>query len=228
MNRFRVRGEGQPWTQKGSDLLRTRENATKRLRALVGEPDKLREPEVNGEPVRGKGEVMDAFAVWRPKEQGEAFKVSELRRGERVISAVARFEPVPIIDLKNCSPKTIENHSLLEYQFPGVVHSGGYLFRQISGSSEWSDHAWGTATDDTQNLPVTPNDLVTDWCARMARVGLMDFDHLYGSRDGKVVRVVAPDFDIEPSTAADSHLWHVHISYEDHDGRKPPKTVMFP
>ena len=227
MNRFRVRGDGQPWTLNGPDLLRTRENATKRVRALVGEPDKLKEPEVNGEAVRGKGEVMDRFEEWRPKSKGDIFRVTEIRRGERAVSAIVRFEPVPIIDLRNCSPKTIENHSLLEYQFPGVVHSGGYLFRQISGSSEWSDHAWGTATDDSQSA-TTPNDRVTDWCARMARAGLMDFDHLYGSRDGKVVRVVAPDFDIEPSSAAASHLWHVHISYTDHDGRKPPQTVMFP
>lgn len=235
VNRFRVRAGHKTYNEPGPDLLRSRGNAEKTLRGVLGVATDLHKPQVSVGAgfvdVPGKAAVLDAFHNWRPAATGKTddddFRVSEMRAGKRVIVAAVRLEVVPIIELAHCSPQTLLEHSLIEYQFPKAIHSGGFLFRQIDGSTAWSDHAWGEATDDSAS-DGAPNDKTLDWVSRMGKAREMHFDYALGSRDGKVVQVTAPSYDIEPSGAASSHLWHVHISYVDHDGRKPPRNPMFP
>lgn len=225
-DRFRVRGMNHQYNEPGPDLLREQGNARARVRALIAQrhdgwtavavkADGTRLPQT--EPM-SKAEALDVFDHWA-HEPTATLVLSH--RGEPAIGA--RYERVEKIETPNCSPDTVLNRSLIAHQFPHARYAGGYVYRTVKDSESWSDHAWGTAIDDSENPPDPTNDELTDWCARMGRAGCMHFDYLLGSEHGKVVQVSAPDYAAEPSTAASSHLWHVHMSVVDHDGRKPPR-----
>ena len=159
----------------------------------------------------------------------EEFDVGAEHGGEVVVLARATYEDVPLVPLANCTKDTEALHSLVHYQFPLAIHSGGFYYRQIAGSTAWSDHAWGTAIDESQAAAKGFfNDETFDWEARMAQTGNINPDYILGSKDGEVVQCVAPDYRVEPSSAASSHLWHVHTSQVDHDGRRPTRNPMVP
>lgn len=226
ITRFQIRKASQTWDDNGADLIRYRSNARKQLSAILGPPDQVHRPAYAAElniwiDCSSKAQVMDAFDAWKG---GEVFKVALLRDGHYNLIAVVRKLVVPFLPLEHCSPGTSLVHSLIQERFPGVILSGAYFWKQIAGSDDWSDHAWGTAVDESQNLNKgITNDEVTDWVARMARSGNMEFDYALGSKNDRVVNCFAPEFNLEPSSASSSHLWHVHISVIDHDGRKPPR-----
>lgn len=203
----------------GSDLLRQRASARRVLAAsLTDKPPRMFVKIGDGvwREAGGKVAVMDRFDGWQA---GATFKVGLKKDGKiRVIETVGR-ENVKLLSLSNCSPGTELVWSLIKHRFPGVVFGGGYVYKETS-PGVWSDHAWGTAVDATT---YAQNDEVTDWVARMARAGAMNFDYALGSRDGRVV-IVYHDGDIALSQASSSHEWHNHISVVDHDGRKPPRT----
>lgn len=209
----------------GSDLLAPPDYARRKVaNRLTDKPPRL-EVKVNAWPWRetgGKFKVMQRLDEWMNSGRG-TFRVA-LRNGkERQVLIVLNMETVPRLSLANASPATIELHSLVQARFPGIRFAGAYVWKETSPGS-WSDHAWGTAVDETENRPEgITNDEVTDWAARMARAGFMRFDYALGSRGGDVVQVDS-DGDIFPSGASTSHLWHVHFSVTDHDGRKPPRT----
>lgn len=236
MNRYRVRAPAKKWIDKGPDLLRKEDNAVKALKALLdpGADIQLatRRERPDGtftdwEPAVSRPEVVDRFRAWDGTDKADIFQVGRvLPAGDIELLTAVKFEFVALTDTSCVSDKTVVARSLIEHQFPGIKFAGGYVWKQINGSTSWSDHAWGTAIDETHNPPGVTNDEVTHWIARMAQTGNVDFDYALGSRDGKVVVVAAPDFEIEPSGASDSHLWHNHVSTVDHDGAKPPKEDL--
>ncbi len=236
MDRFRVKAAHKTWGDKGPDLLRKDANAIRAMRAVLGGRVEGLFVRRSDEGDKGewqgpfdKGNVMDLFKFWTTNHKKQLFAVGEKQGSGISPVAQATYEHVPIVPLANCSKDTEELHSLIHYQFDKAIHSGGFLFRQVSGSTAWSDHAWGTAIDESQNTEKgVTNDEVFDWQARMAQSGNINPDYILGSRDGKVVQAVAPDYEVEPSSAASSHLWHCHTSQVDHDGRKPPRNPMFP
>jgi hypothetical protein len=230
MNRYRVRKAGQSYATKGPDLLRTKPNARGTLRALLGRPSSvgwyIRKHEGDTKTAwhgpMNKSEVLEAFDAW--KGTLEEFIVGRKVAGEEFAEGrfFVRYEDVPLRKLDNCSAATSNLHSLVHYQYPKVVHSGDYLFRQMSGSDWWSDHAWGTALDESPRDGMT-NDQLFDWCVRMFRSGNASADYILGSLKGRVMEASAPDWSISPSDASNSHTWHNHISVVDHDGDKPPR-----
>jgi hypothetical protein len=221
MERFRVTGPSH-------DLLKPRNQARQALahqlrehlggwfirKTTEGDP----KPQWRGPMARA--DVMAAFDGWHLK--ADNFAVGRRDKTGTVALAV-RVEniDVPLLLLANCSKATSECWSLVKAQFPGIVFSGGYVYKKILGTEEWSDHAWGTAFDASQSATV-PNDAVIKWMAEMARAGCMAFDYALGSKDGHVVECYAPAFNIEPSGAASSHLWHTHCSVVNHHGARPP------
>lgn len=217
---YSVKGPTKRWSDHGPDLLMTRPDARRKLR------DKIREKsgpffyKIGNRDfikVETRAEVLDAFDSWRSEEY---FKVASGTK-DSVVMTVRRYR-VPFLELANCSPETSVVHSLIQFRFPGIKFAGGYVWKETS-PGVWSDHAWGTAVDETENPSAgVLNDDVTDWVARMRRAGFMQFDYALGSRRGDVV-IVRSDGSISPSSASDSHLWHVHVSVVDHDGRKPPR-----
>ena len=222
--RYRVRGGSQTWNAKGPDLLRPRALARRKLAGmLVDKPPRMftKIGEQDWREAGGRAAVME---VW-DKFKGREFKVG-LKKGRQIeVIAATLAVDVRNMDIPNCSPGTSLAWSLVRTQFPDVIFAGGYVWKETS-PGEWSDHAWGTAFDATQKPPKVTNDKVTDWIARMAAAGCLSFDYALGSRRGQVVQV-DPDGDVFPSRADKGHLWHVHMSVTDHDGRKPPRTGGF-
>lgn len=229
IQRFRVRSDSKAWTDPGPDLLRKPDNARRQVKTLMGDRLKgwsfrtvnakgVKSPESK---VMGKVDVRDRMDSWM-RNPTDMFVL--LHHGEAAV--VVKSERVAIVETASCSPSTVELRSLFEHQFPKARYAGGYVWKEILGSNpaQYSDHAWGTAIDESENLAQGyHNDEGIDWLSRMAKSGNIDFDYALGSRGGRVVSCGAPDFDIEPSGAADSHKWHTHISIVDHDGRKPPR-----
>jgi hypothetical protein len=234
MNRYRVRAAHKKWTDRGPDLLRTRDNAIQAARAVMAGHEgpwhtRKRKGSERREWSEGmsRADALDRLRAWK-HDGTDIFELGVSDKDGKVSAvAVVKHEDVKVVELAHCTAQTVQGHSLIHHQFPNIVHSGGFFYRQVSGSSDWSDHAWGTGTDDTHNPSKgVSNDEVTDWLARMGQSRNIEFDYALGSRDGKVVAVQAPDYNIEPSGAADSHLWHNHVSWVDHDGRKPPRNPM--
>lgn len=223
MLRYRVRSGAKTFRDPGPDLLRTRPNARRQVRSVLGDRKGGWFTRVDGrEDGEWKGPMSKADAVakfdaWKAPLGEFLFGQKDGRKIEA--QAVCRVENVRELEVPNCSQGVSTNWSLAKHQFPDCVFAGGYVYKQILGTNEWSDHAWGDAVDETPK----DNDALFDWNTRMARSGNMDYDYLLGSRKGKVVQSSAPDFDVEPSSAASSHLWHNHMSVIDHDGRKPPR-----
>jgi hypothetical protein len=227
VKRFQLKPGSKRWNDPGPDLLRPRDNARARLRALLGPPAHLKEPHYQIDDrdwteVDDKAAMLEAFDAWKPEADGALFTAAEMRNGQRRVIGVVRLEQVEVVPLEHCSPETAEVHALLRHAFPGSVFSGGYVWKETS-PEVWSDHAWGTAFDRTANPPAATNEAMTDWLARMGRARCCAFGYLLGSRDGQVVQAGDPDYELEPSSASSSHLWHVHCSVVDHDGRKPPR-----
>lgn len=220
--RFRVIGHNEDEHDLGPDLLRTAGNTESKVKNVIGGAHEHWKVLDNDGLVRqgDKADAMHALGVYTSKPGGRG----DLRfyHGNDKIFVV-RFESVAEQHIPNCSARTILNHSLIEHQWR-VLFGGGYVYRQIAGSSSWSDHAWGTAIDETENPSQgARNDDVFDWCRRMGAAGCMQYDYALGSRNGRVVTCGAPHYEVEPSSAASTHLWHVHMSIVDHDGRKPPR-----
>jgi hypothetical protein len=175
--------------------------------------------------------LLEALSTWH-KSNSTLLRVgvgtkNEVPESPRVY---LRREVIRIRPLDDCSPETVLAHSLIAHAWyeRGVVFAGGYVWKQVAGSDDWSDHAWGTAIDEScSRAPAGTNDALTDWIARMAAAGLLEFDYALGSRDGSVV-YVAGDGSIRPSGADRSHLWHVHVSVIDHGGAKPSRQGGWP
>ena len=219
--RFRVRKEGQTFADRGPDLLRQRNNAVDKIAALMGMNHFGWSILKNGDesPTMPKAEALQAFVRWT----GHAKPDDTIRFIHESHQNIAvRYAPVKLLAMADCSPATILLHSLVHEQFPTIKFAGGYVYKKIEGTESWSDHAYGTAFDETENPPQVKNDDVLDWLARMGRANCTAFGYALGSRDGKIVEVYSPDYDIEPSGAASSHLWHVHVSVVNHHGVKPP------
>lgn len=224
IHRFRVRTPDQGWEVHGPDLLRTKPNAARTMLDMVPRHRKIevRYGALDWRPVK-RGDLLATFDGWKG---ANLFVVAVLGRvtGRRHVVSVVQHVEVPLLDLgPEESGSTKQAWSLFKAQYPAARFGGAYVYKETS-PGYWSDHAWGTAVDVTENRPEgVTNDAVTSWASRMAASGNLVFDYALGSMGGRVVQVNA-NGGIVPSGAADSHLWHVHVSVIDHDGRKPPRT----
>lgn len=239
MLRYRVRHGSQTYAQLSPSLLRKPANARKTLAGMM-DPGALvsfatRVEREDGtfsdwRPAATRAEVMARFDRQIAERHRDQFQVGRQRDGEYRVVAAVREEVVPVLrdGMEHCSEATIHLHSLVHYQFPKVVHSGDFMFRTISGTAnEYSDHAWGTAIDESPRDGM-PNDVLFVWLVRMFQTGNADADYVLGSINGVVKSASAPDWDIQNSSAAASHTWHNHVSVVDHDGARPPRNPMIP
>ena len=216
LHRFRVRAGSKTWNDPGPDLLRPVENAQEQLRTLLrpfdGQKLQYRVDDGPWLDPRSKREILTVM--------GEGQYTSlRVARGDVIVAAV-RHEEVEKLPVSNCSVGVSVQWSLLKHQFPAIVFAGGYVYKETF-PGYWSDHAYGDAFDGTHKPPTVVNDDVFDWLVRMARSGCIRFSYVLGSRNGNVVSASAPDYEVVPSNASDSHTWHCHVSVIDHDGEKP-------
>lgn len=235
IRRYRTRAADQTWTAAGPDLLRRRDTARAAAVALlpltagrggvfVGRAVRD-DPEV---PWREIGERRSQVDRWLgPRlevlEVGARVQIG-IRRWEAVEArAVVRCDAVKVDDLTNATAGAELTNALIEAQFPASLFAGCYACRRVSGSSSWSDHAWGDAIDRTA-ADGAPNDATTEWVARMAAAGELPAAQILGSRSGRVVearRRLIGSWKLLPSSASTSHLWHVHVSIREHSGTPP-------
>jgi hypothetical protein len=234
MTRMQVRTGAKGWGEKGPDLLRRRPNARSQVRALMAGTTRgwrWRRRPAGSESWGGwsepgsKSDALDAFGRWGARD-GSRFQLAADNKAP-VITIWAHA--VPLVTHPGLGGKAREWFSLVAFAHPGVLYAGALVCKRYNGSKDpavgCSDHAPpGVAADATEHPPKVKNDRVTDWSVRMARTGNdpTNSGYVLGSRNGKTVSANAPDWEIEVDDAiSDSHLWHVHRSLVDHDGRCP-------
>jgi hypothetical protein len=228
MKRYQVKSPNKDWTDKGPDLLRTKDNARKALKNNLG--DKTSGWHVRTETPEGtwrdwdgpmsKADAIDRFDGWSPSKEGQKIQFGH-GNDKDPIHAV-RFEDVKHTELSGCNDGTETINDLVKHAFPQVKFGGGFVCKTYNNdpNADWSDHAWGDAVDETENLPEVKNEEVGDWCMRMCSSGNMQADYILTSKNGMAGGYYAPDWDWKPG-ADSSHEWHTHISRVDHDGKNP-------
>jgi hypothetical protein len=230
LKRYQVKAESKDWGDKGPDLLRMKDNARRQLKNNLG--DKTQGWHVRTEAPDGtwrdwdgpmsKADALERFDGWSPGDDGQRIQYGR-KQNEKIEPAHSvRFEKVKDLELAGCTEATEKAHSLVQHAFPAAIFAGGYVCKTYNNdpNADWSDHAWGTAVDETENPPAAKNEAVGDWCARMCSSGNMEADYILSSRGGVAGGYYAPDWDWDPG-AADSHEWHTHLSIVDHDGKDP-------
>ena len=232
MKRYRVRATSKTYADEGPDLLRPQGTASQAFAAAMGTP-------TTGWYTRRKPSGKDA--VWSPW-RGPMNKRAALDEAEKFTAAnpKAKFQVgrakgkdvdqkvemlivnVVEFDLPNVKAGAKLVAWLAKEQFPNI-NIGGFVCKEYNGvpGSGWSDHAWGDAVDLVPPSPGEPNDVLTDWCVRMAKSHCMgDVNQFIGSKNGKVVNFVAPSYALN-NGGPSSHLMHVHCSYRQHFGANP-------
>lgn len=220
ITRFRTKTPDKVWGDRGPDLLRSKANAREKLSKAIGSKRALYVKVGKLRPWRrigSKAKVLELFEKWDTRD----FIVGQVQGDKTKAFYQVRRERVQWKPLTNCSPSTVRAWSLTAFTFPNARFAGGYVWKQVSGSSSYSDHAWGTAFDISG---FAQNDAITDWLSRMAKENLIVFDYALGSRKNESeVVYVSSNGDVRPSSASTSHLFHNHVSVVDHDGRRPPR-----
>lgn len=229
MRRFNVKkNQDKTWKDKGPDLLRTRPNARKTIKSDMENYDGgwyRRQTADDGSWNDWKGpfsraEVLDHFDGWSPA-NGNLFQWGRQQEGGgKVVHGTSRCRVFNVQDRANTASATDNVVALCEAAFPQGAYGGTFVCKQISGSSSWSQHAYGKAYDHSC---YDDNDEATDWCVRMARENTKDdivfpVNQVIGSKGGKAGVAQNPDgdwigpFEWNPGGADDSHEWHVHLS----------------
>lgn len=231
MKRFRVRAASKTYKEPGPDLLRPESNAVQQLGKNMGSGragwyTRRTMPEDKKKWSSWSGPIMRSEALQRAdafmnSQDGHKFQVGR-KKGKVTAKAEMLVKEVKEVALDGTHPGAELVADLARAQFNCNV--GGFNCREYNGvpGSGWSDHAWGDAVDlVTGGGSPGKNDVLTDWCVRMARAGCMgDVQQFIGSNGGRVYSFIAPSYAANLGGPV-SHLTHVHSSYRQHFGADP-------
>lgn len=228
MRRWQVKqNPDKAWGDNGPDLLRTRENARRLIKDELSGNDGGWH--VSTAPPGGdwrawdgpykRAEVLEAFDGWNPGDGARARWGRKQSDGTGYTQKGAvRCAVINVTAHNGCTDHTDTVIALCEYHNPGAAFGGAFVCKQVSGSSSWSQHAYGRAFDHSA---YEDNDRDTDWCCRMAREN-RDGDiqlpvwQVLGSKGGKAGNAGGGNwvgaFDWRAGGVDDSHEWHVHLS----------------
>jgi hypothetical protein len=216
------------WKDPGPDLLRTRKNAKARIKDDLAEYGagwyvRIKVGENPWKAWTGpheRAEILDAFQDWNPKDQTYAQWGRKPADGKVEAKGAVRARVIDVPHRSGCTENTDKVVAILEAGFPAGVYGGTMVCKQISGSSSWSQHAYGRAYDHSC---YEKNDAGTDYAIRLARENREDDIQLpvwqiLGSRDGRAG--VADngdgdwigDFGWSFGGCDSSHEWHIHVS----------------
>lgn len=229
------------WNAPGPDLLRPRWSVLDRTREILPNPGpwearKLLRTGIwtNWREIGNRTDVGDYLQVALPTlHDNQLLQVGRpVGPGPYSKPVTIRAQVIGVPDLQNATPAAETAHALVRTRFPDVLFAGCYVCKRFNGSSDpgvgWSDHAWGDAIDEAQNLPAgVHNDDVFSWSVRMSRERLWVMEQAIGSRNDRTVTAEAPDwlvvdYDGDPDRdPGNSHLWHTHLSCHRHTGRPP-------
>lgn len=235
LKRFRVRAPSKDYGDAGPDLLRTGENAERQMADLMGRAktgffiqrnppgEKQDWSDWSKEPLK-RGAVLREIDEWQAKAgDGAKLRVGRRKDGKVQTRVEALVVSVKEVNLSGVHDGAQRVADLARAQFPGLV-VGGFNCREYNGipGSGWSDHAWGDAVDlSPGGGSPGKNDVLTDWCVRMGREGLMSgCAQFIGSRGGKVGAFYEPSY-VWRAGGPTSHLTHVHASHKQHYGANP-------
>lgn len=216
------------WNAPGPDLLRTRKNARRWLKDDLAEHQGhwYVRTKVGENPWKAwtgphsREELLEAFEDWSPKDKTVAQWGRKDDAGNVDAKGAVRVRVVDIVHRSGCTDETDKVVALLEAGFPRGVYGGTYVCKQVSGSSSWSQHAYGAAYDHSA---YEENDEATDYALRMARENREDdivlpVWQILGSKNGNAGNASNGDgdwigsFDWHAGGVDDSHEWHVHVS----------------
>ena len=220
------------WGEKGPDLLRTKPNARARIKSELeahsgGWMVRVAIGDNGWEKWTGpheRADILDAFDGWKPPDKSRAQWGRKTDDGKVDAKGSIRARVFDVKSHSGCSDHTDRVIALMETAFPAGAFGGAYVCKQVSGSSTWSQHAYGKAYDHSA---YDANDRATDWALRMARENRMrdgEEDIVFpawqilGSKDGNAGNASngdgdwIGDFPWERGGVDDSHEWHVHIS----------------
>ena len=235
IKRFRVRAPSKDYGDAGPDLLRTPENAERQIADLMGRAkvgfylqknppgDKQDWTDWDG-PIK-RGEVLRRIDDWQGK-AGDGAKLRVGRRPRKGANVASKVETLVVsvreVKLSGVNSGAQRVADLARAQFGTDV--GGFACREYNfvPGSGWSDHAWGDAVDlDVNAGSPGRNDVLTDWCVRMGREGLMGgCAQFIGSKGGKVYSFYEPGYAARAG-GPESHKTHVHASHKQHYGANP-------
>lgn len=219
--RFIVRSDDQDWNDKGPDLFRKFDNAVavaKRTLPSWGAGRYACRVDDGKWQHITKAEVDDKL-----KHTDNQLIVGYRKLNKDYVpTGVVRKIPIDVNPIVNASPGCALVYALAKKRYPVVQFGGAYVWK-LSYPGYYSDHAWGDAVDCTSNPEHgLYNGELTDWIARMAQSGNLEFDYLLGAQNGRVVKCErATGYAIQASNADRSHLWHTHVSVRTHNGARP-------
>jgi hypothetical protein len=239
MRRWQVKQQpDKNWGAPGPDLLRTRPNARRRIKDDMAEHNGgwfVRTQPAGGDWRAWSGpyersEVLEAFDDWEPADKTRAQWGRKQGDGSGYdAKGAVQCRVVNITAHNGCTDHTDKVIALCETHNPGAAFGGAFVCKQVSGSSSWSEYAWGAAFDHSA---YEDNDADTDWALRMARENQADDIQLpvwqiIGSKGGKAGEASNDDwvgpFNWDAGGVSDSHEWHVHLSAgkQRHSGTPP-------
>lgn len=230
MDRYMVKPKAKDWTDKGPDLLRTQANAVGQIKTMLGSGTWYWRKQSTAGSWYGWRKVGPAADMVRwcadaLPTLGDG-QLAQIGRGSKTTDPadakiVVRGCGVAVPDLYNATGGAEVAHGLVRYRFPNVLFGGCFVCKRISGSSSWSDHAWGDAVDWTENPHAgLMAEEIFDWLLRMAREDLVVMAQLIGPIRGVVYTAEGPQWG--PVRGGDSsHTWHVHGSIRQHSGFPP-------
>lgn len=216
------------WNEKGPDLLRTRKNARRRIKDDLAEHggNWYVRIKVGQNPWKAwtgphdRSEILEAFDDWSPKDGTLAQWGRKIDGGKVEAKGAVRVVVVDVVHRSGCTDETDKVVALMEAGFPPGVYGGTFVCKTVSGSSTYSQHAYGAAYDHSA---YEKNDEATDWTLRMVRENREDdivlpVWQVLGSKNGNAGNASNGDGDWIgdfPWTAGgvdSSHEWHVHVS----------------
>ena len=226
MRRWQVKGNpSKAWGDKGPDLLRTKANASAAIKRDLGDKGTGWYARVNLRdgfgPWQGpvdRAELLEAFDDWAPGDLAIAQYGRKQGDGSGYdVAGVVRCRVIAVKDHAGTTADTDKVIALCEAAYPQGAFGGGAVCKQISGSSSWSQHAYGRAYDHSA---YAANDALTDWALRMARENaegdvLLPVNQILGSQGGRVGNASAPfvgPWAWRQGGVDSSHLWHGHFS----------------
>lgn len=209
----------------GPDLLRDSRNAIKASTALLAPIGRFYVRRQGAEGIFTEWKVIyTRFRLkrWldnslRTLADQRHVQIAGAQENTQVDIRARRFEVTP---LTNATSDAEVCWALNHERFPAAQFGGCYVCKQVLGTNVYSDHAWGDAVDITENVPEVLNDTITDWNLRMAMEGQLPAEQIIGSKAGEVVSYEAPYWSLSYG-GAESHLWHTHVSCNQHTGVPP-------
>lgn len=136
---------------------------------------------------------------------GEALLIDNARGYDATVRIRMTLLTTDPLDLDNCTESCEEIIAFLRREYPQHLNFGWFNCRRISGSTDWSQHAYGNAYDPGGTLALVIE--MADACVHQAQQGRLPLSEAIANR-----RKWTPASGWEPYGGSDPHTGHAHLS----------------